>query len=382
MKSLIKIHKKSLIYIICSLSVSGGLLLIARHVSGFGEFYASKVFPVFSNTLGRLFSPIPFSVFEICIYLLIFAVIGFILYALSLLMRKNSRKKLKTMLPSSILRFLCFCTTLLLMLTLTCSINYNRAGFATDANLITTPSSSEALAVLCNVLIDDLTALEDEISVDESGDFSLQASFDTGNEKEALSKTADAAKEAMQFLGQTYPTLSGYYPNPKQVLLSSKMSNLNLTGIFSPYTIEANYNGDVCDYVIPYTICHELAHLKGYISEDEAGFIAYLACSQSATPQLRYSAAVNALSYSLNALYRHTTEEEYQAVLSRVPQQAIHDLQSNQAYWRAHASALSQVARSANDQYLKANAQADGVHSYGRMVDLMLSYYNIDATSL
>ena len=28
-----------------------------------------------------------------------------------------------------------------------------------------------------------------------------------------------------------------------------------------------------------------------------------------------------------------------------------------------------------NDVYLKANDQSDGVQSYGRMVDLMLEYY-------
>ena len=71
--------------------------------------------------------------------------------------------------------------------------------------------------------------------------------------------------------------------------------------MFSPFTIEANYNQDIPDYEIPYTVCHELAHLKGWIREDEAGFIAYLACRESQEPALQYSGTLNALSYAMSA---------------------------------------------------------------------------------
>ena len=42
-------------------------------------------------------------------------------------------------------------------------------------------------------------------------------------------------------------------------------------------------------YNIPHTICHELSHLKGFMREDEANFIGYLACIGSDSPDFRYS---------------------------------------------------------------------------------------------
>lgn len=87
----------------------------------------------------------------------------------------------------------------------------------------------------------------------------------------------------MTGLGKQYPSLSGYYPTPKGVAFSWGMSHLRLTGMFSPLLLKPITTGNIPDYEIPYTICHELAHVERMDSwEDEAGFIAYLACRESA----------------------------------------------------------------------------------------------------
>lgn len=63
--------------------------------------------------------------------------------------------------------------------------------------------------------------------------------------------------------------------NPKPVANSWLMSRAQLTGQFT-FTYEANINILAPDYTIPATICHELAHTRGFMREDEANFIAYL----------------------------------------------------------------------------------------------------------
>ena len=181
------------------------------------------------------------------------------------------------------------------------------------------------------------------------------------------------ARAAMSGLGKQYPSLSGYYPTPKGVAFSWGMSHLRLTGMFSPFTIEANYNRDIPDYEIPYTICHELAHLKGWIREDEAGFIAYLACRESQEPALQYSGTLNALSYAMNALYGAGRRESYVRIYDSLPEQAKRDYRASNRYWKQFETKVAEVSTSLNDHYLKANAQSDGVQSYGRMVDLLLA---------
>jgi hypothetical protein len=75
-----------------------------------------------------------------------------------------------------------------------------------------------------------------------------------------------------------------------------------LTGIYSPFTIEANYNGDMTDYNIPFTLCHELSHLRGFMQEEEANFIAFLACIYSDQMEFQYSGYLSAWIYAMNEL--------------------------------------------------------------------------------
>ena len=393
LSSYLKQHKTTLCFALILFCAALLLNLLARNVSGFGPWYAQNVYPLLPNTLGRLLSFLPFSLFEVLVVLALLAGGVLLLSALVLLpclplsrltIRRSCHqavsaliRMIKKLWGRSLPIIICILALMFFLQTLTCFINYNRMDFTAEAGLATYPATSDDLKQLCSLLIGKLDELVQDKSLRFDGDGCLSLeNIDVKKE----------AKAAMVSLGKKYPSLSGCYPNPKAIFFSKAMSTLNLTGIFSPYTTEANYNRDVRPYVIPYTICHELAHVKGHIKENEAGFIAYLACSQSDSPQLRYSGTLNALSYSLNALYRSVPEEEYIRVLRTVPKQALNDLIQNQEYWKRFQTgvkgAISSAAHSANDHYLKANAQQDGAKSYGRMVDLLLAYYKIGASEV
>ncbi|MBN7774145.1 DUF3810 domain-containing protein [Clostridium aminobutyricum] len=360
-----------LLYAVCAPLLGLSLVHIARANPEFSQWYASSAFQIFPNIVGRLFSLLPFSALEIGLYLLPLFVIFGILNLIANLFTAEERKRVPQQLLKTSVTIACFASTILLMVLLTCSMNYNRNGIAKDIDIVVTASSHEDLVKLTALLIDDLAGLSTQIQPSTDGTFQMDPVA-----------IKNESKQAMFSLGEKYSSLSGYYPNPKPILMSSWMSNINLTGIFSPYTIEANYNQDVPDYLIPYTICHELAHLRGYIREDEAGFIAYLACSSSDSASLQYSGKLNALSYVLSALYRDSSKEEYERIIATLPEQARTDLIAEQEYWRQHESTASEIATNANDKYLKANAQSDGVKSYGRIVDLLLAYHKTNALAV
>lgn len=359
------------------------LLRLVWNKKGFADWYAKTIFPVFPNTLGRLFSPIPFSVYEWILYILIFSILCILFTLLCFLFRWLYRilRKKKRRSALSFRRkhtpiykmpfffrivysigFLALWATFLLHAT--DLIHYRRTSVAVDFHLKIEPSSVKELTALCKKLSSDLTKLSKQITVDEKHLLKLPTSYEQD------------AKKAMETLGKTYPAFSGYYPNPKPVTFSKGMSYLNLTGLYSPFTIEANYNHDVPSYNIPYTICHELAHLKGFIREDEAGFIAYMACIHSKNATLQYSGTLSAFIYATNALYSAGATDTYKQIFESLPKQALIDISYNSFYWNQFKSKVSEVAESANDAYLKANHQTDGVQSYGRMVDLMLAEYH------
>lgn len=150
------------------------------------------------------------------------------------------------------------------------------------------------------------------------------------------------------------------------------MSWLNITGIFFPFTFEANVNVDIPKYNIPAVMCHELSHLRGFMREDEANFLAYLACKNSASLDFQYSGYMLAFIYATNALYE-VDKEAYSRIFNRLDPGVRRDISCQSNYWKQFEGPVADTATSINNGYLQANQQDDGVKSYGRMVDLLLA---------
>ena len=70
----------------------------------------------------------------------------------------------------------------------------------------------------------------------------------------------------------------GIYAKAKPIFNSNLLCYTGITGIYSPFTGEANVNISSPDIYIPFTTLHEMAHQRGYASEDEANFLVYIAC--------------------------------------------------------------------------------------------------------
>ena len=190
----------------------------------------------------------------------------------------------------------------------------------------------------------------------------------------AQGKLARTGKAAMEKLGEEYPALSGYYPVPKPVMVSWILAVQQLCGVYSPFTVEANYNWQMTGYNIPPTICHELSHLRGFMREDEANFIGILACTESDDAYFRYSGYLMAWVHAGNALAKADLESFYE-LHSQLCGQAVQDLQENNEYWDQYEGKVAEVSNQVNDTYLKLNDQKNGVQSYGRVVDLMLAMF-------
>lgn len=339
------------------------LQLAARKVPGFGQWYAVTIYPLITGSLGRFMGIFPFSVTELGLYLLI------VLFVVSLV--RSWRRPLK------ILGRLLFGASLLFFLfTVNCGINYYRQPFSSLSGLTIQPSSSQELYDLCSWLVeqiqDSVRQLEDQAS--EENGFSGQTSQEPLPSYGELLEYGRQGQLAMRRLGEEFPVLAGFYPAPKPLLLSRILSVQQLCGVYSPFTVEANYNREMPLYNIPHTICHELSHLKGFMREDEANFIGYAACIHSEDLYFRYSGYLMGWVYTGNALAQ-ADPEGFAALRSALPQAALTDLSYNNAYWDAFQGKVAEVSTRVNDTYLKLQDQQDGIQSYGRVVDLMLAYH-------
>jgi len=302
--------------------------LLAFFITPLVSLYATYISPIYVNTIGRFMSLFPFSVFE-------FVVIGLIIGLIYLIIKIRSL--------TFIIRYLLI---IALIFTCTCGINYKRSSITQTLDITLVDYNNDDLEVLCQYIIDQIN----QIDINEISD----------------SQIIQNAKTAMNNI------IPGYYPNAKPLLFSHIMTLSHLTGIFSPFTLEANYNVEIPQFQKPFTICHELSHLQSYMVEIEANFIAYLACINSDNEYFNYSGYLIAYIYVSNALYKNDVDVSY--YYNQLPEKTYEDLKENQQFWNDNDT-LAEITNTINDAYLKANSVAEGTNSYSEVVNYIYSYH-------
>lgn len=328
----------------------------------FAEWYACVVYSRLSLAVNRISGLFPFSVAEFLVILLLLGIPALLIYlVIGIIQKKNSRLSfaLKAVVNSAV-----FLSIAMFLFVINCGVNYYRYPFADTCGLKVQPSSQAELEELCLSLASDTNRLRPGLKTDGKGVMELR--------QRDLRLTALEAARAYDQMQQKYPLLQAGYGAPKLVRFSRVMSRCDITGIFFPFTLEANVNTDVPEYNIPVTMCHELSHLRGYMREDEANFIGYLVCRKSGDPDFQYSGDMLALTYATNALFSAGTEAA-DKIYSSLDDGVRRDLAYNSSYWKQFEGPVATASNSVNDHYLKANRQDDGVKSYGRMVDLLLA---------
>ncbi|MFA9422614.1 MAG: DUF3810 domain-containing protein [Sedimentibacter sp.] len=338
------------------------LVTVAKFNLSFAEYYAVNIYPIFAKTISFLTSKATVSVAEIIIIVLIVTILIYLIITIIQTIKYKSADFIKKFFSNIAL----LAASLYLFFVLFCGINYFRYEFTFYSGLEIKDSSKEELVNLCELLIDDANE--------------MRSGLITGEEKTALLfdsnyyDTAERARVSFENISLKYKILEGNYSAPKPVKFSKVMSQMNITGIFFPYTFEANVNVDIPPYQIPSTMLHELVHLRGFMREDEANFISYLACINSGYSDFAYSGTMLALTYSMNALYIEDYDE-FEKLYKTYSEEVKNDLEYSRNYWNKYDTKVAKISNSINDVYLKANNQKDGVKSYGRMVDLLVAYY-------
>lgn len=384
-------RKKKIIIFVILFAVTALLNVIAWNSTSFCDWYIATIFPIWVNTYGRLTGCIPFSVGEWMIVagllLTVITVLSFILYPF---FRKRK--------PGRILARICcgylwIVAGVSLVMTLNCMILYHASTFSEhyfqqDSEEYTV----EELMILYQQVASECNQLCDEISRDENGMAIYIGNNDlTGaSKKEVQNAMADEARLVMRKLGEKYPQLDGWYPRPKAMFFSDFMCQQHMQGYYFPFSMEANYNEVMNILNYPATMCHELAHLRGYIYEDEANLIGYLACLESDDIFFRYSGNLSVLTYICNDLYKlkKKNPEAYRQALEEVKPVVVkeqvwedHIFVSDEEWDRINQKAwidtdvVDKAADVFIDTNLKVNGIADGKISYSRVVRLLLQFY-------
>lgn len=370
---------------------------LAIHSSTFADAYSQYVYRVLSLGTGSVMGLLPFSVVELLLYATILFVLFDFVKQLCRAVRvgaacvhservsQDAQTHLLAAVARPLLRFLghlfLILSTLLVLYVFLCGINYHRTSFSEEAGLSVTLDEhgtvyDEAdLIALCDYLVTEINDTEAQLDVPCIG----QTSETPKPSAAWLWHAGRTGQRAMEKLGRRYHRLSGHYPYPKPILNTWILSVQQTTGVYSPFTVEANYNRDIAYYDIPFTICHELSHLRGYMQEEEANFIGVLATIGADDLYFNYSGYVSAWVYAGNALAR-IDSTAFATLYARINTRTRQDMLYNNAYWKQFEGKPAEAHEQLNDAYLKLQGQATGVRSYGHVTDLMLEYFAKNGT--
>jgi len=360
-------HNRLIKWILYSFLLLGVVLsLFAPRFSQLIEYgYSTKLYYWTIRNYSLLTGLFPFSLAE----LIVLSTIVFMIYQIGrsiVIFNKNRKGFVKGLFKKSgrLALGLVFVYVIFILMW---GLNYSRMTFAEISGLPVEPVSVNELAELALDLTHRANDLRSQVAENDR---------DTMTLPDGIRDMFYRAHLGYEKASEIYPELGGRYGRPKGVRLSHYWSYTGISGAFFPFTAEANVNINMPHFMLPATTTHEMAHQRGFAREDEANYIAYLTCTLHPDADFQYSGVIFALMSTMNALQRHDTET-WREIRVLYSEEVNRDLRDWQDYIERYQGPVKQLSTSVNNTYLKANRQKDGVHSYGRMVDLLLAEFRV-----
>lgn len=313
------------------------------------------------RSLARLAALLPFSAAELLLALFVLGLLAFLGVQLARLVRRGERLKrlyrlVMTLLTVFLAVYAGFC--------LLWGVYYYADDFTAQSGLKNEPVSTEQLERVTVHFAQLANDYAGRVERDENGVYNA--------DRRALLAYSPQLYRAVE---RDFPCLAGPAFAAKGIFCSKVMSLVDFTGFFFPFTGEANVNLDFPPSLLPSTIAHELAHQRGVAKEQEANFVAVLACLADGDPNYVYSAALLAYTHLGNAL-RQADYAAWERIYDSLDERVLTDFAANRAYWARFDTPVQTASNSVYEGFLHSYDQNLGLRSYGACVDLLVNYYD------
>ena len=262
------------------------------------------------------------------------------------------------------------CSLVYLLHTMVWGLNYYAGPLSEDIRMDVSQYTVEELAEATEYYRDKANILAQQVS--RSGGTLVYPEF---------GQLADRAYMGFQRLvyDRSYPIFAGSTLPVKQLGWADMYTSMGITGVTFGLTGEAAVNPQIPDVLLPFTMCHEMAHRMCIASERDANFAAFLACSAHPDIEFEYSAYFMAFRYCFNALAGVKTVDaaQFTADLREgIGAELQQDLNDYADFFNEHQdAAATELANTANDTYLKTSGEKSGIKSYSEVCDLLVNWH-------
>ena len=323
------------------------------------KYYTFGIYPTLSKTFRTLFGWVPFSIGDL-LYIGAFVWLVLKVWKLvNLLKKRQARQHLSWLLFRKYLKLGLLVYT---VFSLFWGLNYFRQGIEKQLGLKLEPYSVEDLFTLTTVLQQRLNGLAEKVD-------SVNRLVYNGNE---LLFTKGA--QMYQAIETQYPYLAYSHSSIKPSLFTPVGHWFGFTGYYNPFSAEAQLKTSIPVFLKPFVVTHEIAHQLGYAKENEASFVAYLACKNAADINFQYSVYFEMYRDALFQCRLTPNKELTETVSKNIHSRVRWDVRDLRLYLLRNKNFIEPFMTGAYDRYLKLNNQPKGKATYNEVIAYLIAY--------
>ncbi|RYZ29899.1 MAG: DUF3810 domain-containing protein [Chitinophagaceae bacterium] len=323
------------------------------------QYYTFGFYPVISKTLRTLFGWLPVSIGDL-VYIWAFIWLVFKTWKLVKLLKQ---KQAKGHLSWVVFRkYLKLGLLVYIVFSLFWGLNYFRQGIEKQLGLELKPYSVEDLFTLTTVLQQRLNNYAERID-------SVQRLQYNKN-----SLLFEKGKAAYDNIKKTFPYLAYSAASIKPSLFTPVGHWFGFTGYYNPFSAEAQLKTSIPVFLKPFVVTHEIAHQLGYAKENEASFVAFLACKNSMDSNFLYSVYFEMYRDALFACRLSPNKELTETISKNIHPRVRWDIRDLRLYLLRNQNFIEPFMSGAYDRYLKLNNQPKGKATYNEVIAYLVAY--------
>ena len=241
-------------------------------------------------------------------------------------------------------------------------LNYNRKGISYQTGIEVKKYSLAELDTLTTIIQSKLNQY---------------AALTTEAERNSFAKKKDLFREsslAYQSASKQFSFLAYQPASVKPSLFSYAGNYLGFQGYYNPFSGEAQVNTTIPRFLEPFVTVHEIAHQLGYAKENEANFVAFLACKSYESPVFKYSMYFDMYYYAINEVNKRDTALAG-AFYKKLHPQVVKDIKELRKFYGSYKNPIEPVITWSYGHFLKANNQPAGKLTYNEVVAWLIAYY-------
>ncbi len=326
-----------------------GVFQLLKLSTSFCEWYSRTIARFIQTVNGAILKYLPFSFTEVFFIFLIIFCITLLVYAIVAFCKRKPYKGFSSLCLMVVQIF-----AVVTAYNVTVGLEYNRDEVPIPMYEGTVENSQ--IDSVIQYFLEDYNYCASQLEFDENNE--VINPYSTAELNRIIENEYEKLND--ESFGGYFSSFTTY---AKPMMTSFLYREFWITGVYFGTFGEANFNYLSTNAEIPFTMCHEIAHSKGVMRENDANLVAAYLTLTSDDVYLRYSGYTYTFTRLLSLANYSDTENAYRTFYYQIDSQILANRSYISNYWNEH-DLYNEIVDWINDLYLKLMGTEEGTDSY------------------